>query len=122
MADQQQYRIVDKYDRAYGAMKGLPDVTWTAPATRRVAMPIIGATQTFIVQTARQREIGDTIYLEYVDETGAVRIVIPPVVANAIAAQRDALTTKVRKKAAKAQAAERKARGEVPAFLKVKKA
>jgi hypothetical protein len=56
-----------------------------------------------------------------VDANGATRIVIPPQAAEVIARQRDALSTKNRKKAGREQAAARKARGELPAFLKSKK-
>jgi hypothetical protein len=117
---EQPYRTVDKFDRMMGALANLPDVTHTKPSTVAVVSPLIGEAQTFIIQTYRQREVGDTIFLQYVDAEKSVRIAIPPAAADAIARQRDALTTKVRKKVAKDQAAARKARGERPAFLKGK--
>jgi len=117
-----QYKTVDKFDRMMGALIDLPDVTRTKPTTLTVHTPLIGEAQTFVVQTLRQREVGDTIFLVYVDGTGSVRIAIPPEVADAIARQRDALTTKVRKRVARDQAAQRKAAGIQPAFLKAKKA
>lgn len=117
---EQQYRTVDKFDRMMGALTNLPDVTRTKPSTVTVVSPLIGEAQTFIVETYRQREIGDTIFMQYVDSEKSVRIAIPPAVADAIARQRDALTSKVRKKVAKTQAAARKARGELPAFVKPK--
>jgi hypothetical protein len=116
------YRQIDKFDRMMGALANLPDVTHTKPSTVAVVSPLIGEAQTFILQTYRQREIGDTIFLQYVDAEKSVRIAIPPAAADAIARQRDALTTKVRKRVAKEQAEARKARGEVPGFLKLKKA
>jgi|ERR1043165_716546 hypothetical protein len=119
---EQQYRTIDKFDRVMGALANLPDVAHTKPSTIAVVSPLIGEAQTFIVQTYRQRDEGDHIFLQYVDAEGSKRISIPPAVADAIARQRDALTTKVRKRVAKEQAQARKARGEVPAFLKVKKA
>lgn len=122
MATEPAYRTVDKFDRLMGALVGLPDVTKSKPSTIVTSSPLIGEAQTFIVQTFRQREVGDTIFLQYMDAEGSKRIAIPPEAADAIARQRDALTTKVRKRIGKQQAAERKARGEVPAFLKVKKA
>jgi hypothetical protein len=118
--DTKQYRTIDKFDRLMGALVGLPDVTHTKPTTCAVVSPLIGEAQTFIIQTYRQREVGDTIFLQYVDGEGSVRIAIPPEVADAIARQRDALTSKVRKRVARDQAAARKARGERPAFLKKK--
>ena len=121
MATEPTYRTVDKFDRLMGALVNLPDVTHTKPSTVAVVSPLIGEAQTFIIQTYRQREIGDTIFLQYVDAEKSVRIAIPPEAADAIARQRDALTTKVRKRLGKQQAAERKARGELPGFLKAKK-
>jgi hypothetical protein len=79
--------------------------------------PLIGSTQTFIIKTLRQRENGDTIFLQAVDEQGSIRIVIPPAAADAIARQRDQLTTKSRKRHGKAVAAARKAAGLPPAFM-----
>lgn len=108
----------DVYDRLLGGLDGLPDVTNTKPTTLRSITPLIGNSQTFIVQTYRQRDRGDTIFLECVDGKGSVRLALPPVVAEAIARQRDALTTKVRVKVGKQSAADRKARGEVPGFAK----
>ena len=116
-----QYKTIDKFDRMLGALHDLPDVTRTKPSTVVCTIPIIGASQTFIIQTLRQREQGDTIFLQYVDDTGSVRIAIPPAAAEAIARQRDSLTTKVRKRVGKEQAQARKARGEVPGFLRKKK-
>lgn len=117
----QQYRTVDKFDRMMGALANLPDVTHTKPSTVVTVSPLIGEAQTFIVQTYRQREVGDTVFLQYMDGDSKVRLVIPPQAADAIARQRDALTTKVRKKVAREQAQARKARGEVPGFMKGKK-
>lgn len=120
--DNQSYRQVDKFDRMLGALAELPDVTRTKPSTVVTTTPIIGAAQTFIIQTFRQAEVGDTIFLQYVDDTGSIRIFLPPAATAAIIRQHDALTTKVRKKVGKAQAAARKARGELPGFMKLKKA
>jgi hypothetical protein len=114
-------KAFDTYDRQIGALKGLPDVIEVKPSTVRVTIPLLGLSQTFIVQTIRQREVGDHVFLETVSRDGAVRIVLPPQVADAIARQRDALTAKSRSKAAKALAQERKERGELPAFLTRKK-
>lgn len=114
------HQIIDDFDRTLGSLEGLPDTVQTRPATIRATTPLIGSSQTFIIQTVRQAERGDTVFLEYVDRKGATRIVLPPAVTNAIARQRDALTDKSRSKAAKALAADRKARGVQPGFLKGK--
>ncbi len=108
------YKTIDKFDRMMGALHDLPDVTRTKPTTIVANTPIIGATQTFIIQTLRQREVGDTIFLQYVDDNGSQRIAIPPAAADAIARQRDSLTTKVRKRVSKDAARARKAAGFVP--------
>jgi len=109
-----------KFDRALGALVGIPDVIHTSATTVRTVAPLVGSAQTFIVQTYRQKESGDTVFLEYVDEEGNVRMVIPPAVTKVIARQRDALNARSRSKGAQAAAADRKARGIKPAFLKKK--
>lgn len=111
---------IHPYDRLLGALDGLPDVVHTRPSTVRAIVPIIGAAETWIVQTYRQTEQGDTIFLESVSAAGAVRIALPPKVAAAIARQRDSLTAQSRSKAARAAAQDRKDRGEEPAFLRRK--
>jgi hypothetical protein len=97
-------------------------VAFTKTAVSRVVPPLgVGGTQLYVVQTYRQKEQGDTIFLEHVSETGTVRLVIPPKVSAVIARLREQLTAKTRSKAAKALAVSRKERGEVPAFLKSKR-
>jgi hypothetical protein len=111
--------LPDAYDRQLAALHDLPDVTRTKAATVRTVPPLgVGGTQVWIVQTYRQAERGDTIFLEVVGNTGATRLAIPAKVANTILRQRDALTRKVRSKASKAVAEDRKAQGLVPGFLK----
>lgn len=112
---------IDDFDRQLGQLEGLPDTLHTRPSTIRTTVPLIGSSQTFILQTVRQAERGDTVFLEYVDRSGSTRIVLPPAVTAAIARQRDTLTDKSRSKAAKALAADRKARGIQPGFLKGRK-
>lgn len=108
----------DAFDRLLGSLHGLPDVTTTKPSTMRTITPLLGTSQMFTVQTYRQRDRGDTIFLECVSKDGFIRLAIPPAVADAIARQRDALTGKVRSKIGKANAQARKDRGEAPAFTK----
>ena len=69
-----------------------------------------------IIQTYRQRDEGDTIFIEYIGVEGSLRLALPAVVSDVIARQRDALTGKSRSKAAKANAMDRKARGIEPKF------
>jgi hypothetical protein len=113
---------VDPFDRTIGALHGLPDTVCTKSSVTRVVPPFgVGGTQLYVVQTYRQREQGDTIFLEHVSEAGTVRLVIPAQVSAVIARQREQLTAKTRSKAAKAVAQDRKERGEIPAFLKSKR-
>jgi hypothetical protein len=119
---QPQYRTVDKFDRLMGALVNLPDVAHTKPSTVVAVSPLIGEPQTFVIQTFRQREVGDHVFVQYMDAGGMVRLAIPPAAAEAIARQRDSLTTKVRRRIGKDQAAARKARGEVPGFMRKKAA
>ena len=121
MDEQRSEAMPDPYDRQLGVLHDLPDVVKTKPSTvRTVPIMGVGGTQIFIVQTYRQREKGDTIFLEVVGAAGTVRIVIPPKVANTIARQRDALTSKVRSKLAQAAAQDLKARGIKPGFMRAK--
>ena len=108
------------FDRTVRALHGLPDVTTTKATTIRSITPVMELSQTFIVQTYRHAEMGDTILVEYIGTEGSMRIALPPKVADCIARQRDALTTKNRRRSAKAEAARRKAQGIVPGFLKAK--
>lgn len=111
----------DEFDRLLGVLDGLPDVVKTKPATHR-AMPFmgVGGSALFIVSTVRQqfedKPSRDTIFLERVNASGTVRVVLPAEVADMIARQRDALAGKTRSKSARKLAAERKARGEKPGF------
>jgi hypothetical protein len=124
--------LPDPFDRLLGALDGLPDVVKTKAATIRT-MPLlgVGGSTLHVVQTVRQQltrvskagvEVGysqDTIFLEVVrGENDNIKLVIPPEVADAIARQRDALAGKTRSKAARKLAAERKAAGVVPGFLR----
>ena len=110
------------YDRTYRMLHGIPDVTRVKPATVRTVHPILELSQTFIVESVRHRENGDTVFIEYVSTEGTVRIALPPAVCETIARQRDALTSKNRKQSARAEAARRKAQGILPGFLKKKQA
>jgi hypothetical protein len=116
-------QMPDPYDRLMGAIDGLPDVAKTRPATVRVVAPMgVGGSVTYIVQTYRQERRGDTIFLEVAAADRVIRIPLPPKVAAVIARQRDSLTKQSRSRVGKRLAAERKERGEAPAFLKPRSA
>lgn len=114
--DQSEKKPMDHFDRQIGALHGLPDVAQTKASLIRV-VPTFGiGTQTYMIQTFRQREKGDTIFLEQVSENGTVRLVIPSAVADTIARQRASLVKKTRSKAMKAIMEDRIANGFVPSF------
>src|ERR1700734_2342988 len=104
-------RMPDNFDRLIGSLHGVPDVVSTQPSTVRALTPLA---ETFIIQTFRHIEQGDRIFVERISEGGALRVVLPPAVANAIARQRDALSARSRSKTAKRVAEERKAAGVKP--------
>lgn len=110
----------DLFDKLLGSIHGLPDITSTKPSTVQAISPMLGCTQMFIVQTYRQKEQGDTIFLQAVSKEGTVRLALPPQVSDAIARQREALTGKSRSRAARANMEARMARGDVPGFMKGK--
>lgn len=118
MNDQQQPTHADAFDRIIGTLHGLPDVRAARPSTLRTVTPMLGRSQTFVIQTYRQRETGDFIFIELVDGEGRARIVLPPEAADAIARQRDSLTVAARKahgrEIGKRVSADRKARGIAP--------
>lgn len=109
------------FDRMSGTLHGLPDVVHSRPTTMRVVPPLGLGTHTYIVQTFRQRDQGDTVFLEVASEGNITRIVIPPAVADTIARQRDQLTTQSRSRAGQRRAEDMKARGIEPGFLRKKK-
>lgn len=106
------------FDRMIGTLHELPDVVRTKATTMRV-VPTFGlGTYVYVVQTFRQKEVGDMIFLESVSENGTVRIVIPPSVANVIARQRDQLSKRSRSRASRQSMEARMARGEKLGFQK----
>lgn len=109
--------VFDEYMRA---LTGIPDATSSKATTLRSVTPIKQLAQTFIVQTIRHRERGDTIFVEYLDADGSLRVALPPAVADAIARQRESLATKNRKRAARERAVRDKAAGVVPGFMRKK--
>ena len=109
---------LSKYDRLYG---GLHDVGLSSkPSTVKNVQTITGKSETFVVQTIRHHEYGDYVFIECMDETGVVRLALPPKVTNLIASQRDSLTKRRRSISSKAAMKVRKEAGEVLGFAKRK--
>lgn len=109
------------YDRTMQALRGLPDVRETKPSPVRTYTPVREEPQSWLVQTMRHREKGDTVFVEYIDNEGSVRIALPPSVCEVIHRQREALTTMNRRAAARIRAANDKAAGKVPGFARKRK-
>ena len=110
----------DAYDRAYGQAQGFPH---TKPSTITAANVMgIGGVRSYIVQTFRLPDVGDTVFVQITGPEGLQRVHLPPSVSTAIARQRDSLTTKARSRAGKARAAADKAAGIDPGFMRHKKA
>ena len=108
----------DAYDRAYGQAQGFPH---TKPSTITAANVMgIGGVRSYIVETFRLPEVGDTVFVQITGPEGLQRVHLPPSVTQAIARQRDSLTTQSRKRAGKARAAADKAAGKVPGFMRGK--
>jgi hypothetical protein len=120
MADEKS--SIDHFDRTLGQFDGLPDVLKTKPTTVVATTPLVGSAQTYIIQTVRQKDKGDYIFLQYISADKAERFVIPSRVADVIARQRDALSTRSRSKAGKERAEGMKAAGHVFGFQRKKKA
>ena len=106
---------ISRYDRTRGNLEGV--ALFTKPSTIKNVEILPGKAATYIVETARLED-GDTVFVECLDDTGVTRLALPPRVANAIAAQRDALSARRRSIAAKALAKQRKDRGELPGFMR----
>lgn len=86
----------DHFDRIIGAIDGLPGVRRSRPSTVTSVLPILGNSQTHVVQTYKGDD-GFYVFVQTVDAEGKARIVLPPKVAAAIYRQRDALVTAGRK-------------------------
>jgi hypothetical protein len=114
MPDQQPYSPPrTAYAILAGSLANRPDVIRTAPSTLRMVLPMVGDPQTYMIETVRD-EHGDTVFIEYVDGQGVIRLALPPAVTSRIAAQREALTTRGRRIRSKAAMRQRMADGYRP--------
>jgi hypothetical protein len=80
----------DAYDRVIGTIDGLPDVRKARPSTVVSTTPLLGRSQTYVVQTYKDEE-GFFGFVQMVDAEGRARLVLPPKVMAALYRQRDAL-------------------------------
>lgn len=106
------------YDRLMAGLDGVPDVARSRPTTVRVITPLLGNVETYIVQTFRHREDGDTIFVEHTGPEGYERYYLAPAVIRVLMRHRDHLETQNRRRVGRAQAEQRKANGIAPAFTK----
>ena len=116
--EQPRYSSRDLFDRMIGGLHGRPDVVASKPTTVRAAHALVGDTETYIVQTYRDKEMGDTIFIEHVSASGTVRLVVPPNVADVIARQSYHLSKRIRRTSAKESMRDRMAKGWKPNFTK----
>jgi hypothetical protein len=115
-----QQETVSKFDRIRGGLHNV--AIFTKPSTIQNVQSITGRAETFIVETARFEDQGDTIFVQCVDENEKViRLALPPKVADCIAYQRASLTTRRRSAAGKRRAAADKEAGIQPGFMRGKK-
>jgi hypothetical protein len=107
----------DLFDKRIADLHGIPDVLQTQPRVIR-DVPVYGMSESWSIQTFRQKEFGDTIFLERTNKDGTVRIAIPPSVSAAIHRQYDQLSARSRSKAAKSRAQAMKEAGILPGFMR----
>jgi hypothetical protein len=90
---------IDHFDRLIGTIDGLPNVTKSRPSTVTTVLPLIGLSQTFVVQSYKDADEGFYVFLQMVDAEGRARIALPPKVTAAIYRQQDALIRRSRRQA-----------------------
>lgn len=112
-------RTTDPFDLLLSSVIGLPNGAHTQPSVVQ-SIDFYGNTTSFMIQTVRTDE-GVTTFVTQVNAQGSVRYILPQDVLAVIDRQRTALTTKIRRRHGKRIAEERKARGEVPGFMKGKR-
>lgn len=110
---------VKEYDRLRAGLQGV--ALFSKPTTIKKVESVTGRSSTFIVETALHDELGYFVFVELADEDGLTRMMLPPKVGNAIVAHRDSLSKRRRRATGKRLAAERKAKGILPGFLKKKR-
>lgn len=103
---------VSKFDRCVASLldgNGLH----SKPTTIETVNKIVGAAETFIVQTVR-KEDGESVILKYLDNDGPVRLILPPKVVQTISRHSNALAARARSNFSTAKMKERMAAGYKP--------
>ena len=88
---------VDTFDRLAAQIDGLPGVDKSRPTTVTSVAPLLGVTQTYVVQTYKTEE-GFLAFLQMVSAEGSIRVAIPPRVMAALYRQRDSLVATGRRR------------------------
>lgn len=136
---EEQYKTLTKYDKIVGGLQGANNLA-TKPTTIQWVEFLTGEAETFIVHTVRaeykveikkglvvkaETRVGNFIILNFVDQHGTQRLVLPPKVAETIARQSETLKKKddARRKKTRSEQMrelmrERMANGFVPTFQK----
>jgi len=115
---------LDPFDVQRASFDGVPGVLRTKPSLCEETTPLTGTSVTYIIETVRRpvpskskdgpERFGYTIFLQVVTKEGTVRVALPPRATDLIASQRDSLSGRARKAAAKAAVVTRRERGIVP--------
>lgn len=111
---------LDPFDTMIAMLSDRNDVLQVKPSTVEFSTPLIGALETWVVRTFRERDKGDHVFLQRLSAGEPVRLYLPPSVTAKMAAQRKGLDERARTAAARQAADTRKARGIRPAFLNAK--
>lgn len=112
-------RAADPFDRLLSDMIGLPNGAHTQPTVIQ-AIDFYGNTTSYMIQTVRNEE-GVIAFVTQVNAQGSVRYILPQRVLATLDRQRDAITTKIRRRHGRRIAEERAAAGIKPGFLKKKR-
>jgi len=114
MEEHQQYETVDAFDRQVAGLLAGNNLHTKATTLQAVMLTKL---ETFIVQVIRVSggdDEGDNVALQHISKRGTVRIVLPPVVVNAIVRGKDSLAKRARRNSSRASMRQRMAEGYVP--------
>lgn len=95
----------DPFDRTLDSLIGHPNGAHSGTTAVQVISDYKHVTA-YVIQTVRT-ELGDTVFIAQTDSTGSRRFILPPKVLAVIDRQRDANTSKVRRRHGKRLAEER---------------
>lgn len=104
------------YDAAMAKLDGAQGVTKSKESTVRT-MPlwgIEGGSEMWVVQTVRQADVGEFIFVDHITDAGSERLVLPPEISAVLYRQRDAVSAKHRSAVSRATMQQRMAEGFVP--------